>query len=198
MVRRILSRRGVCTIFSYLRHVLSQREPAIDTWGKPAAVMVLIAETPKPALLLIRRPDHLSSHAGQIAFPGGRFESTIDQNLWQAAQRETEEEVGIQVPQDRLLGFLDPVHIQVSGFTLLPAVVGLEERPLVQPASDEVADYAWVALSDLAQVRRERPRIIGNLTYQMAEFPLSFGLLWGATARVVDQLIQTVQGGTPW
>lgn len=152
--------------------------------------MVVLAERPRPSVLLILRPDSLGAHAGQIACPGGRFERARDANLVTAALRETEEEVGIRVPVDHVLGFLEPIHIRVTGYTLLPVVAGFGDRPPVIPQVSEVSDYAWVTLAELARVRRERPRDFAGVTLNMAEFPIGLGTLWGATARIVDQLLQ--------
>ncbi len=152
--------------------------------------MVILAERPRPSVLLILRPDSLGAHAGQIACPGGRLERGRDANLLAAALRETEEEVGVRVPMDHVLGFLDPIHIRVTGYTLLPVVSGFRDRPPVTPEVAEVSDYAWVTLAELSQVRQERPRDFSGVTRTLAEFPIGLGTLWGATARIIDQLLQ--------
>lgn len=150
--------------------------------------MVLLAVHPEPSVLLIRRPDTLLHHAGQIACPGGAFDHHADRTLWDTARRETREEVGIDVPLQELAGYLDPVHIQVTGFTLSPAVVILPTRPPVSPEPREVASYHWQPLQELREVRR-MGRMGSGGAHPVPEFPLSWGHLWGATARVMDQLL---------
>ncbi len=185
---------AVRAIFSGLSERLAAAEPAYAGWAKPAAVMIVIARLPEPSILFIRRPDTLTHHAGQIACPGGTFEPGVDQCLWDAARRETEEEVGIRVSPDSMAGFLDPVYIHVTGFTLLPVVSVIDQRPSVVPHPDEVADYQWVSLDTLRQVRCIVPMDIDGVRYPLAEFPLEWGRLWGATARAVDQLLRVLEG----
>ncbi len=177
-------------IFSDLSRSLAQTEPSFSDWANPAAVMVMIALDPEPSVLLIQRPDTLSRHPGQIACPGGSYDSLYDRTLWDAAVRESREEVGISIPEVAFQGFLDPVHIPVTGYTLLPAVAILAGRPRVVPAPMEVASYHWVSLAELAACRTMSRVVIGDATYAMPEFPLSWGRLWGATARFIDQLLQ--------
>ncbi len=184
----------VGTIFSELSQRLASAEPPYAEWAKPSAVMMLIARLPEPAVLLIRRPDTLTHHAGQIACPGGSLDPGMDQCLWDAAQREAEEEVGIRVAPEAVAGFLDPIHIHVTGFTLLPVVAVVDRRPPVVPLADEVAEYRWVNLDTLRRIRRTAPMDINGGRYQMAEFPLEWGRLWGATARAVDQLLHVLEG----
>lgn len=157
--------------------------------------MVLLIAEPVPSVLLIRRPDTLTHHAGQLACPGGRFDPVIDHNLWDAAVRETAEEVGVMVSSDDCLGFLEPVHIRVTGYTLLPVVAFLPTQPVVSPAPDEVADYQWAALEELRACRRMSRVAANGLVYTLPEFPLAWGRLWGATAQVVDQLLTVLAAG---
>jgi len=181
--------RGVAGIFSQLSQQLATKEPRFDTWERPSAVMVILAEHPRPAVLLIHRPDTLSHHAGQIAFPGGSFDPQCDSTLWDTASRETREEVGIIVPRDRLVGHLDPVHITVSGFTVAPIVVGLADPPVVVADPSEVAAYHWVDLEELTQCRQMGRFFAKGVWYTAPEFPLSWGRVWGATARILGQLM---------
>jgi 8-oxo-dGTP pyrophosphatase MutT (NUDIX family) len=147
--------------------------------------MVLLAGT-DPDVLLIRRPHTLSEHGGQIACPGGRFDPNQDRSLWDTARRETCEEVGIQVGGQHCVGFLDAVFIPVSGYTVLPAVVWLDVHPQVTPSPGEVQDWTWVSVRGLTAVRRVVPWRSGPW---MPEFRLSWGRVWGATARILDQLL---------
>jgi 8-oxo-dGTP pyrophosphatase MutT (NUDIX family) len=177
------------TIFAELRYRLKPEEPDSRGWAKPSAIMVLLAPVERPAVLLIERPLTLSHHGGQIGCPGGTVDWQLDRTLWDTARRETREEVGIDVPQSALWGWLDPVYIPPSGYTLAPAVAGLPVVPEVHSEPQEVSGYHWVPLAVLQRVRRLAVREVANVRYQMPEFPLSWGLVWGATARVLDQLL---------
>lgn len=153
--------------------------------------MVILAHEPELAVLLIERPHTLHHHPGQLALPGGSFDPAVDQSLWHTAQRETQEEVGIAIHEADRLGYLDPVYIPVTGYTIAPIVAEIRERPIVYPQVSEVADYAWVPLAELRRVRR-----VGRVgLYIMPEFPLEFGRLWGATARVMDSLMEHLGEG---
>ncbi|MCY0878997.1 MAG: CoA pyrophosphatase [Firmicutes bacterium] len=172
---------------------LNPEEPDYRHWAKPSAIMVLLTPADRPSVLLIERPHTLSHHGGQIGCPGGAVDVRTDRTLWDTARRETREEVGIEVPPAALLGWLDPVYIPPSGFTVAPAVALLPDWPRVSPAPQEVSAYHWVPLGQLRQVRRYAQRLVSQRTYQMAEFPLEWGLVWGATARVLDQLLEKIR-----
>ena len=181
-------------IFSNLSGLLTRREPAFQSWSRPAAVMVLLAEKPVPSVLLIRRPETLTYHAGQIACPGGSFESSLDGTLWDTACRETQEEVGIVVSRAAFLGFLDPVHIPVTGFTFIPAVSYLAQQVPVTPDAAEVHSYCWVPWEELKRVKRMGSLTVRGVPRPFPEFPLPWGRVWGATARVLDQLSTVLTG----
>lgn len=184
----------MAVILSELRQRLTGPEPSFGAWAKPSAVMVLLAQQPQPSVLLIHRPDTLTHHAGQIACPGGRFDVACDKTLWDAARRETEEEVGISVPRSRFAGFLDPVHIRATGYTLAPVVAVIDAPQVVRPNPDEVASYQWVRLDEMRAVRQMSRVMAAGVSYRLPEFPLAWGRLWGATARVMDQLLSIMMG----
>src|SRR5689334_21689123 len=94
---------------------------------KPAAVLLLVVNQPRPTVLLTQRTTHLSAHAGQIAFPGGSCDAE-DCTPERTALREAKEEVGIAPERIQLLGRL-PEYRTVTGFEVTP-VVGWAEPPL--------------------------------------------------------------------
>ncbi|PSR22328.1 MAG: CoA pyrophosphatase [Sulfobacillus acidophilus] len=154
--------------------------------------MVIVVEVPEAAVLLIHRRDTLTYHAGQIACPGGSYDPRLDRSLWDTAVRETREEVGIAITRRFFCGFLDPVHIVVTGFTIAPAVAVMPTPPAIILDQGEVSSYQWVSLAELRQVRRMSRVLLGGASYRMPEFPLHWGRLWGATARIIDQLLRVV------
>jgi 8-oxo-dGTP pyrophosphatase MutT (NUDIX family) len=88
---------------------------------EPAAVLVpIVLRKPEPAILLTKRADHLTRHAGQISFPGGRLH-TEDRDLVATALRETREEIGINTDEIEIAGFLDSYETG-TGFRILPVV----------------------------------------------------------------------------
>src|SRR5437879_7148436 len=95
---------------------------------RPAAVLVPLIDHPGGmAVLLTQRTAHLSAHAGQISFPGGRVEEH-DPDAVAAALRETEEEVGLPRERVSVIGRLD-TYITGTGFEITP-IVGIVAPPV--------------------------------------------------------------------
>lgn len=112
----------------------------------PAAVLVPLIDRPEGmSVLLTQRTPHLSAHAGQISFPGGRIEDS-DADATDAALRETEEEVGLPRDNVTVIGRLD-TYVTGTGFEITP-VVGIVKVPFplaIDPF--EVAEAFEVPLS---------------------------------------------------
>jgi hypothetical protein len=73
---------------------------------RPAAVLVPVVDRPEPGVLLTMRTSDMTSHAGQIAFPGGKIDKA-DKGPLAAALREAKEEIGLDARLVEPLGFLD-------------------------------------------------------------------------------------------
>lgn len=97
------------------------------------------------ALLLTRRSAKLRNHPGQWAFPGGRLDP--GETLIECALRELEEEVGLSLPADHVLGRLDD-FITRSGFVISPVVVWAGAATHVTPNPDEVASVHRIPLTE--------------------------------------------------
>lgn len=121
---------------------------------RQAAVLVPITVAANPAVLLTQRTDHLNSHAGQIAFPGGRIDPQ-DQDAADAAQREAWEEVGLERRFIRVLGNL-PVYATGSGYSVTPVVALIQPGFTLRPNSEEVADVFEVPLSHFTNPANHR------------------------------------------
>lgn len=162
---------------------------------RPAAVLVPLIDRPEGmSVLLTQRTAHLSAHAGQIAFPGGRVEPE-DPDAVAAALRETEEEIGLTRDHVTLIGRLD-TYVTGTGFEITP-VVGIVSVPFsltVDPF--EVADVFEVPLRfvlDRRNHRRtertfeERARVFFVLPYEERN-------IWGATAGMLVNLAEVLAG----
>ena len=81
-----------------------------------ASVLVVIYDS-SPKIIMTEKPESMKFHAGEISFPGGKFDAT-DSDLLETALRETGEEIGLHISRDQILGQLDPVKTLNSGFLI--------------------------------------------------------------------------------
>lgn len=160
---------------------------------RPAAVLVPLVDHPKGmSVLLTQRTAHLSAHAGQISFPGGRIEDA-DPDAVAAALRETEEEVGL--PRDRVdvVGRLD-TYVTGTGFEITP-IVGMLAPPVpISIDPFEVAEAFEVPLSFILD-RRNHQRIerdIGAHSRSYYVLPYQGRNIWGATAGILVNLAEVL------
>jgi len=164
---------------------------------RPAAVLVPLFPGPGGdlKLCLIRRPQSMRKHAGQIAFPGGGFEDG-DRELARTAVRETHEELGIDPGCIEILGALDETWVVPSGYRLNPFVGWLDRLPALCPNPDEVAEVIQVGVNELLRPEIFRTEIVrrADHTHRMVAFEVPGGPIWGATARVVFRFLQLAFG----
>ena len=155
-----------------------------------AAVLVpLYANAGDPHVLLTLRRANLRRHAGQVSFPGGRIEPGEEPR--EAALREAQEEIGLEPARVELLGQLDEVLVLATGFRLTPWV-GVVPYPypyLAHPG--EVEAILEVPIASLARPgahRTEEVEAYGE-RHLVHFYDLPAVTIWGATARILDQLI---------
>jgi 8-oxo-dGTP pyrophosphatase MutT (NUDIX family) len=160
--------------------------------SQAAAVLVPMYEEHGEAhVVLIKRPQEMPSHRGEIAFPGGKVEPKIDRDLEATALREAKEEVGLAPEDVEIVAQLDGLGTVASRFTITPFVGFLHGRPALTPNPREVTRVLFVPLSDLlddAVYREERwdPWLEG-LGVQFYE--LHDETVWGATARILTNFL---------
>ena len=162
----------------------------------PAAVLVPIVEhSGGLTVLLTQRTDHLSAHAGQISFPGGRLED-VDASAEDAALRETEEEVGLERRHVELVGQLD-LYVTRTGFEVTP-VVGIVTPPFaIKPDPFEVADVFEVPLSFIIDPsnHQKQSRLHNGIERQFYVLPYEDRYIWGATAGMLVNLAEVLRKG---
>jgi 8-oxo-dGTP pyrophosphatase MutT (NUDIX family) len=161
-----------------------------DYW--PSAVLVPL-EVGRGVWLTLRAK-HLSSHAGQVAFPGGRIER-FDESPEAAALREASEEIGLRREDVTLLGRMDD-HITSTGYHMTP-VLGLVRPGLrFTPAADEVAAVFCLPFEVLLDPEAPTRRVA---TFRGEErhfwvWPAAEHLIWGATAEILVRLAGRLRG----
>lgn len=160
-----------------------------------AAVIGLLLEAgDEPELLLIERSSELRQHAGQLAFPGGKPEPG-DRDLLDTALREAEEEVGLPRERVRVVGRLAPVPTP-TGYMIVPFVGRVVEPWQPRRASGEVERILTPSLRMLMdpQVHVHKGNVEwAGRSYDLHEFRISDPPLWGATARMVWDLLQRIR-----
>lgn len=163
-----------------------------------AVLALLYPHEGEPYLVLTRRTAHLKTHAGQISLPGGRIDP-LDFSPLEAALRETREEVGAATDRLEIWGDLAPVFTHVSNFVVLTSVAWAHERPVFVINEAEVDELIEVPFAHLLKAEtaeeelwdvRARRRRVGF--YRYAEHKI-----WGATARVLRQMVNLAGGEPP-
>jgi 8-oxo-dGTP pyrophosphatase MutT (NUDIX family) len=174
-------------------HDLNPAVTPPNTALRPAAVLVpLIDHAGGMSVLLTQRTAHLSAHAGQISFPGGRIEEA-DADAVAAALRETEEEIGL--PRDRVsvIGRLDN-YVTGTGFEIAP-IVGIVDPPFpiaIDPF--EVAEAFEVPLAFILD-RRNHQRVEREVAAHSRSYfilPYEGRNIWGATAGILVNLAEAL------
>ncbi|HTP20215.1 MAG TPA: CoA pyrophosphatase [Solirubrobacteraceae bacterium] len=138
------------------------------------------------AFLLCRRAMRMSRHAGQWALPGGRIDS--GEGPLEAALRELDEELGVRLSPDSVVGWLDDYPTR-SGFVITPVVLWGGADPGLRPARDEVFAVYTVGLQELVD---SEPRFISipESDRPVLQLPLGGQLLHAPTGAVLLQLRQ--------
>jgi 8-oxo-dGTP pyrophosphatase MutT (NUDIX family) len=178
-----------------------------DIEGQPitrrsAVLVALFEESGETHMVLTRRSFSMREHSGEIALPGGR--SDDDETPIATALREAREEVGIDESTVRVVGWLSPIVTLALGSAIWPVIGFLNERPVMVTDPAEVDRAFTVSLTDLLtegtfleeRWRRATPRPGAD---EDGYFPIYFyrvpgDLIWGATARVVTELLCVVTG----
>ena len=150
---------------------------------KPAAVLIPIIDRSEPTVLLTLRTAELASHAGQVAFPGGKTDPA-DQSPRDTALREAEEELGITRASADVLGVLDD-YLTITGFVVTPWVAWLPADLAVRPNPAEVAR----AFSPALRAFLAPPE--GVLPWR--GWTVDGELVWGATAAILRGFVAVVR-----
>ncbi len=165
-----------------------------------AVLAVLFEEGGEARLVFTRRSASLRAHRGEVSFPGGRLDPGEEPGA--AALREAHEEVALDPSAVTPVGWIHPVLTMVSGSLIMPVVATVAARPKLVASPDEVERVFDVALRDLADpeiFHEERWSIPGRLipgspdnSFAVWFFEVEGELIWGATARMIHELLTLV------
>lgn len=166
--------------------------PASD--ARAAAVLVPIIAHPAPTVLFTQRPEHLTVHAGQISFPGGKVEPQ-DAGFQDTAFREALEEIGLSPEHIEPLGYLD-AYLTGTGFTIAPLVGLIDPSFQPQPEPSEVAEVFEVPLEFLMQPgnHQKHTRLIKGRERSFYAMPFEDRFIWGATAGILKNMHARICG----
>lgn len=166
---------------------------------RPSAVLVaLFEEEGEARVVLTRRAAHLRTHTGEVAFPGGRLEA--GEGPVEGALREAFEEVGLGPAQVQVIGRLTPLVTLSSSAGITPVVGVLRGRPrlVANPAEvDRVFDVSLAELTRDPVYREERWRLPDGAERPVHFFELDGDTVWGATARVLRELLDLALAEPP-
>ena len=162
-------------------------DPNLQTNGRYrlASVLVVIYGT-EPIIVMTEKPKHMKFHAGEISFPGGKFD-TNDSDLLDTALRETSEEIGLSITKEQIVGQLEPVVTLNSGFMILPFVSIVDKIPELR-ANAEVEKIFHIPLDSFLQTAAVDPDPSHNIIQEMYTFEYQNQVVWGASARILKQI----------
>jgi 8-oxo-dGTP pyrophosphatase MutT (NUDIX family) len=172
-----------------------QSSTHMEWTARPAAVLIPLFERDGAwHVVLTQRTNTVSSHKGQVAFPGGRVDPE-DRDAVDTALREAEEEIGLRRADVRVLGVLDDL-LTVSQWRITPVVGVIPAAYAFTPSTDELSDIFDVPLSlfaDPANLRVEqRDGALPGPPIEVYHFDYKGYDIWGATARILRNLMRVI------
>mgnify|MGYP000554327638 CR=1 FL=1 len=177
-------------------HILNPDLGPYARWEGPprdAAVLIgILDRSDGPSVVLTQRTGHLKSHAGQVAFPGGKIDAT-DNGPVAAALREADEEIGLTPARVEPLGNLAP-YLTGSGYRVVPVVGVIRGEAPFRPNPDEVEAVFEVPLRFLMDPANHQ-KLSRDWQGKPRDFyamPYGERYIWGVTAGIIRSLYDTV------
>ncbi len=160
-------------------------EPKHDGKTKLASVLVIIYGT-EPKVLMIEKSKKLNIHAGEIAFPGGKWIED-DTDLLETALRETREEIGLNLSRKNVIGQFENVVTLNSGFTISSFISILDDIPQLK-TNLEVKSVLHIPLFPLLETLSDDQDPNHKSIQEMYKFTYNDKVVWGASARILKHL----------
>lgn len=158
--------------------------------ARPSAVLVGLFETSRGVeAILTRRSQEMTNHRGEISFPGGRLDA--GETVVDAALRETHEEIGLLPSDARVVGELNGMATVVSNSHIVPIVARYASAPKFRAVNSEVDRVFSVPLLELTQkdTYSQEHWVFSDREFQINFFYLDDETIWGATARILFQVM---------
>jgi 8-oxo-dGTP pyrophosphatase MutT (NUDIX family) len=165
--------------------------------AKKAAVMMLLYPNKEKELsfCLIQRTTYNGKHSGQISFPGGKKEEE-DIDFWATALRESQEEVGVNPAEVKLITALSSTYIPPSNFYVYPYLAYTHQRPDFVAQEGEVDHVIEVTLADLLGEKAiQNGPIKASYSTEVIVPMFVFGTyrVWGATAMILSEAREIIR-----
>lgn len=157
-----------------------------------AAVLIAVTSRAEPGVILTVRREHMRTHAGQVAFPGGRIDSGEDAVA--AALREAREEILLDPAAVEVAGSLEPYRT-VTGYVVTPVVGVIPPDLPLEPHEHEVADWFEAPLRHLLDPLNQlrRSALFQGRERHYYEIDWNGRRIWGATAAMIVNLSRRLQ-----
>jgi 8-oxo-dGTP pyrophosphatase MutT (NUDIX family) len=156
---------------------------------RPGGVMILLFEDEgRICFPLIKRPEYLGAHSGQISLPGGKAE--LGEDAIQTAIRECEEEVGVQASVKNVIGSLSDFFVMPSNFMVTPVIAALDFKPIFKPDAYEVERILFGSIQDLVRddaMKEKEILAAGKYPMIAPHFEIEGEIVWGATAMMLNE-----------
>lgn len=157
-----------------------------------AAVLIAVTDRPEPGVILTVRREHLRTHAGQVAFPGGRIDPGEDAVA--AALREAWEEIGLEPSAAEVIGEVEPYQT-VTDYLVTPVLAVVEPDLPLSPHEHEVADWFEAPLAFILDPANQqwKSALFRGRERHYYEIMWNGRRIWGATAAMIVNLSRRLQ-----
>lgn len=156
---------------------------------KPGSVLILLyPESNEIYFPLIKRPDYLGAHSGQVSLPGGKAEA--GETVFDTALREAQEEIGVHPSQVKVVGTLSDFFVVPSNFMVTPVIGVAEGKPVWVPDQHEVARVLHGRLENILgedAIRTQEIMAAGRYRMRAPHFEVEGEIVWGATAMMLNE-----------
>ncbi len=201
-------------LFTAIKKELSSDLPGLETQRKLAAkgreiastqnikenatvAIIMISSLEKMEIVFTKRTVYNGHHSGQVSFPGGKAEAN-DHSLVETAIRESDEEIGVKIRKQDLLGKLTPLYIPVSGFKVQPFVFSCSIKNKLEFILDHhEVEYAFLyTIQDLFRknlIHTIQLELENSLVITTPYYAIKNEIVWGATAMILSEFIAILE-----